>query len=128
MNAKRVFHSVAVCGIIFEYVDLYEKVISKYQNLNKRFYNMVIPRIKPFVVLYKEYRLAISIHDDDKIIAEHYSPEDIVGKKVTVVANLAPRKMRGIESEGMILMTETPEGKLVFVNPDTAVNSGLQIS
>ena len=75
MNAKRVFHSVAVCGIIFEYVDLYEKVISKYQNLNKRFYNMVIPRIKPFVVLYKEYRLAISIHDDDKIIAEHFSPK-----------------------------------------------------
>ncbi|SHJ50003.1 methionine--tRNA ligase [Aquimarina spongiae] len=51
-------------------------------------------------------------------IAEHFTPEEIVGKKVTVLVNLAPRKLRGVESEGMILMTETPEGKLVFLNPD----------
>ncbi|WP_340201575.1 methionine--tRNA ligase [Ascidiimonas sp. W6] len=51
-------------------------------------------------------------------IAESFNAADIVGKKVTVLANLAPRKLRGVESEGMILMTENTEGKLVFVNPD----------
>ncbi|MBO2543317.1 methionine--tRNA ligase [Salegentibacter sp. BDJ18] len=51
-------------------------------------------------------------------IAEHYKAEEIIGKKVTVLANLAPRKLRGVESEGMILMTEDSAGKLVFVNPD----------
>jgi methionyl-tRNA synthetase len=61
-------------------------------------------------------------------IAESFTPEEVVGKQVTVLVNLAPRALRGVESEGMILMTETPEGKLVFVNPDTKVNSGLPIS
>lgn len=51
-------------------------------------------------------------------IAESFSPEDILGKKVTVLVNLAPRALRGVESEGMILMTENANGKLVFVNPD----------
>ena len=51
-------------------------------------------------------------------IAESFSPEEVIGKKVTVLVNLAPRALRGVESEGMILMTETPEGKLVFLNPD----------
>ncbi|HEY1030232.1 MAG TPA: methionine--tRNA ligase subunit beta, partial [Flavipsychrobacter sp.] len=56
-------------------------------------------------------------------IAEHYKPEDIVGKRVTVVANLAPRKMRGIESKGMILMAQNDAGKLIFVAPlDEALN------
>ncbi|WP_438426408.1 methionine--tRNA ligase [Aquimarina macrocephali] len=62
-------------------------------------------------------------------IAEHFSPEEIVGKKVTVLVNLAPRALRGVESEGMILMTETPDGKLVFLNPDEdGVNPGTVIS
>ncbi|WP_024769932.1 methionine--tRNA ligase [Aquimarina macrocephali] len=62
-------------------------------------------------------------------IAEHFSPEEIVGKKVTVLVNLAPRALRGVESEGMILMTETPEGKLVFLNPDeSGVNPGAIVS
>ncbi|WP_222983018.1 methionine--tRNA ligase [Flagellimonas meishanensis] len=51
-------------------------------------------------------------------IAESFDPKEIVGKKVTVLVNLSPRKLRGVESEGMILMTENAEGKLVFVNPD----------
>lgn len=51
-------------------------------------------------------------------IAEHFKAEDIIGKKVTVLVNLAPRKLRGVESQGMILMTEDANGKLVFVNPD----------
>ncbi|GIJ93087.1 methionine--tRNA ligase [Capnocytophaga stomatis] len=51
-------------------------------------------------------------------IAESFNPQDIVGKQVTVLANLAPRKLRGVESHGMILMTENSVGKLVFLNPD----------
>jgi methionyl-tRNA synthetase len=50
-------------------------------------------------------------------IALHFKPEEIVGKQVTVVVNLAPRKMRGIESNGMILMAEDAAGKLHFINP-----------
>ena len=62
-------------------------------------------------------------------IAESYSPEAVIGKKVTVLVNLAPRALRGVESQGMILMTETAEGKLVFVNPDDSnIANGLQIS
>jgi methionyl-tRNA synthetase len=59
-------------------------------------------------------------------IAMHFKPEEIVGKQVIVVANLAPRKMRGIESNGMILMAEEA-GKLKFVSPDenTAPGSGV---
>lgn len=53
-------------------------------------------------------------------IAESFSAEEVVGKKVTVLVNLAPRALRGVESEGMVLMTETSDGKLVFVNPDTS--------
>ena len=52
-------------------------------------------------------------------IAESFSPEEIIGKRVTVLVNLAPRNLRGVDSEGMILMTTNSEGKLVFVNPDT---------
>lgn len=61
-------------------------------------------------------------------IAQHFNAEDIVGKQVVVVANLAPRKMRGIESNGMILMAENEAGKLVFVNADEAVNPGSTVS
>tara|TARA_R110000787_G_scaffold15134_8_gene46871 strand:+ start:15214 stop:17277 length:2064 start_codon:yes stop_codon:yes gene_type:complete len=51
-------------------------------------------------------------------IAESFTPEEVIGKKVTVLVNLAPRALRGVESQGMILMTETTDGKLVFLNPD----------
>jgi methionyl-tRNA synthetase len=61
-------------------------------------------------------------------IALHYAPEEIVGKQVTVVTNLAPRKMRGIESNGMILMAEDKSGKLHFVNPDGSVEPGSGVS
>ncbi|SDB63487.1 methionyl-tRNA synthetase [Flavobacteriaceae bacterium MAR_2010_188] len=62
-------------------------------------------------------------------IAESFLAEEIIGKKVTVLVNLAPRTLRGVESEGMILMTENEEGKLVFVNPDdSSVANGLHIS
>lgn len=61
-------------------------------------------------------------------IALHYKPEEIIGKQVVVVANLAPRKMRGIESKGMILMAEDASGKLHFINPDQEINPGSGVS
>jgi methionyl-tRNA synthetase len=62
-------------------------------------------------------------------IAEHFTPEEVIGKRVTVLVNLAPRALRGVESEGMLLLTNTAEGKLVFVNPDTeGVINGAMIS
>lgn len=61
-------------------------------------------------------------------IALHFAPEDIVGKQVTVVANLAPRKMRGIESQGMILMAEDAAGKLHFMQPEGGVEPGSSVS
>jgi methionyl-tRNA synthetase len=52
-------------------------------------------------------------------IAEHFAPEEVVGRRVILLANLAPRAMRGIESQGMILMADNPEtGTLAFVQPD----------
>ena len=60
-------------------------------------------------------------------IAEHYSPEDIIGKTVAVLLNLAPRKIRGIESQGMILMAENEEGKLSFMIPEKLFEAGGEI-
>ncbi len=60
-------------------------------------------------------------------IAEHYKPEDIVGKQVSILVNLEPRKMRGIESQGMILMAEDSDGTLRFVRPEEVVNNGAEI-
>jgi methionyl-tRNA synthetase len=61
-------------------------------------------------------------------IALHFKPEEIIGKQVVVVANLAPRKMKGIESNGMILMAEDKSGKLYFVNPDERMDAGSVVS
>lgn len=61
-------------------------------------------------------------------IALHFKPEDILGKQVTVVVNLVARKMRGIESNGMILMAEDKSGKLHFVNPDNKIEEGSSVS
>jgi methionyl-tRNA synthetase len=61
-------------------------------------------------------------------IALHFAPDIIVGKQVVVVANLAPRKMRGIESNGMILMAEDADGKLKFISPDEVTGNGSSVS
>ncbi|MFY7810781.1 MAG: methionine--tRNA ligase [Flavobacterium sp.] len=62
-------------------------------------------------------------------IANHFSPDDVLGKQVTVLVNLTPRALRGVTSEGMILMTEDKNGKLVFVNPNNdGVENGSTIS
>jgi len=60
-------------------------------------------------------------------IAQHFTPESLVNKQVIVVANLAPRKMRGIESQGMILTAEQPDGKLILVNPDESTANGSNV-
>jgi methionyl-tRNA synthetase len=60
-------------------------------------------------------------------IAMHYQPEDLPGKHVVILANLEPRKIRGVESQGMILMAEAPDGKLHFVQA-ASDESGMTIS
>ncbi|MAN02221.1 MAG: methionine--tRNA ligase [Owenweeksia sp.] len=57
-------------------------------------------------------------------IAEHFKPEDIIGQQVSVLANLAPKKLRGVESKGMVLMAENAEGKLVFAQPSDTMENG----
>ena len=61
-------------------------------------------------------------------IAEHFAPEDVVGRQVTLLINLAPRKLRGIESQGMVLMAGTDDGGLRFVTPEEGVAPGNVIS
>jgi methionine--tRNA ligase beta chain len=61
-------------------------------------------------------------------IALHFNAADIIGKQVTIVANLAPRKMKGIESNGMILLAEDADGKLKFINADEGTANGATVS
>ena len=61
-------------------------------------------------------------------IALHFTPEEVIGKSVLYLANLAPRKMRGIESQGMILMAENSDGKLYFMQPSANIDSGSGVS
>ena len=61
-------------------------------------------------------------------IALHFKPEEIIGKQVVVVANLAPRKMKGIESNGMILSAEDENGNLHLINPEQIINPGAAVS
>ena len=87
-----------------------------------------MPKAKKLLVL--KVDTGIDVRTIVSGIAESFTPEEVVGKKVTVLVNLAPRAIRGTESQGMILMTEAEDGKLVFVNPDEnekTVN-GLSIS
>ncbi len=77
-----------------------------------------MPKTKKLLVL--KVDTGIDVRTIVSGIAESFKAEEVIGKKVTVLVNLAPRKLRGVESQGMILMTETAEGKLSFVNPDTS--------
>ncbi len=60
-------------------------------------------------------------------IAESFTPEEVIGKQVMILLNLAPRKIRGIESQGMLLLTTKADGKLSFVTPDETVENGIEI-
>jgi methionyl-tRNA synthetase len=79
----------------------------------------------------KLLKLKIDTGSDIRIIvsgiAEYYAPEAIVGKQISIIANLEPRKIKGIESKGMILMAEDKDGKLVMVSPDSKVDNGSTI-
>ena len=57
-------------------------------------------------------------------IAEFFAPKDIVGKQVSILVNLEPREIKGIQSQGMILMAEDADGRLDFVNPTSGIKSG----
>ncbi|WP_432412428.1 methionine--tRNA ligase [Rasiella sp. SM2506] len=86
-----------------------------------------MPKTKKLLVL--KVDTGIDVRTIVSGIAESFTPEEIVGKQVTVLVNLAPRPLRGVESQGMILMTENAEGKLVFVNPASeGVTNGSQIN
>ncbi|HFS67492.1 MAG TPA: methionine--tRNA ligase subunit beta, partial [Flavobacteriia bacterium] len=81
----------------------------------------------------KLLKLLVDVGVDKRIIvsgiAESFKPEDIIGQKVTVLINLAPRKIKGIESQGMILMSDTKDGKLTFIEPEKdSINNGAYIS
>jgi methionyl-tRNA synthetase len=60
-------------------------------------------------------------------IAESFSPEELIGKQVTVVLNLAPRKIRNIESQGMLLLTQNSNGKFSFITPDDIIENGSSV-
>ena len=57
-------------------------------------------------------------------IAEYFEPQNIIGKQISIIANLEPRKIKGIESKGMILMAEDTDGKLVLVSPEEKISNG----
>ena len=61
-------------------------------------------------------------------IAKYFSTEEVIGKQVSVLVNLAPRKIMGVTSQGMILLAEDHDGKLVFVTPEKSVENGSGIS
>jgi methionyl-tRNA synthetase len=61
-------------------------------------------------------------------IAKHYSPEEMIGKQVTILTNLAPRKIMGVESQGMILMAENEDGSLKLIQPNDVADNGATIS
>ena len=61
-------------------------------------------------------------------IAEYYTPEDMIGKQICILANLKPRAIRGIESKGMILMAKQGDGKMRFITPQEAIANGGQIN
>ena len=71
----------------------------------------------PFLLI----RMVICIKQDK------YSPEEMVGKQICILANLAPRKIRGIESKGMILMARQNDGKMRFITPQETLCNGAEI-
>jgi len=86
-----------------------------------------IPKTKKLLKL--KVDVGIDIRTIVSGIAESFDPKNIIGQKVSVLVNLAPRKLRGVESQGMILMSDTVDGKLTFIEPDAdAVANGEKVS
>ncbi len=87
-----------------------------------------MPKAKKLLVL--QVDTGVDVRTIVSGIADSFTAEEVIGKRVTVLINLAPLALRGVESQGMILMTETAEGRLIFVNPDAThdTTNGLKIS
>lgn len=79
-------------------------------------------------LLHFKVDMGFEVRDIVSGVAEHFSPEELLNHQVVVVANLAPRKLKGIESKGMILMAEDADGNLSFLQPDNAWPNGATIS
>jgi methionyl-tRNA synthetase len=79
----------------------------------------------------KLLKLTLKLGDEERVIlsgiAEHYTPEEMIGKQVIVVANLAPRKMRGIESQGMLLAVTGKDGKVRVIEPEGDSINGMPV-
>ena len=79
----------------------------------------------------KLLKLTIDTGIDKRVIvsgiAEYYSPEDMLGKQICILANLKPRTIKGIESKGMILMARQNDGKMRFITPQEVVVNGAQV-
>jgi len=60
-------------------------------------------------------------------IAEYFEPDGLIGKQICLLANLAPGRLKGIQSQGMILLAEEANGKLIFVTPEEATNNGAEV-
>ena len=81
----------------------------------------------------KLYKLTISLGDEERIlvagIKQHYSTEELKGKKIIIITNLEPRKLRGIESQGMLLAASTEDHKeVILLTPDKDIESGSPVS
>jgi len=85
-----------------------------------------MPKAKKLLVL--KVDTGIDVRTIVSGIAESFSPEEVIGRRVSVLVNLAPKDLRGVDSQGMILMTTNAEGKLVFVNPDADAPNGATVS
>ena len=87
-----------------------------------------IPKTKKLLVL--KVKVGDEVRSIVSAIAMDYDPDSIIGQKVTVLCNLKPRNLRGVQSQGMILMTKSKDGSSVFVQPDATQNtvSGLKVS
>jgi len=85
-----------------------------------------VPRTKKLI------KMLIDVGFDKRTIvsgiAEYFDPENLPGQQVAVLANLAPRKIKGIESQGMILLSENPDGSLHFIHPSKAAVNGSEIN
>nr|MBO4517675.1 methionine--tRNA ligase [Clostridia bacterium] len=79
----------------------------------------------------KLLKLTLKLGDETRTvvsgIAKHYSPEDLIGKKLVIVANLKPARLCGIESQGMIVCAENTEGKIAFLSPEKDIEDGSEI-
>jgi len=79
----------------------------------------------------KLYKLKISLGSEERQlvagIAEFYSPEELVGKQIIVIANLEPKVVRGLESQGMLLAAEDSNGRVILLSPEKAIEEGSRI-